>query len=379
MTERTSPPVSLKSWREQVDRDPNIPSEFKNGAQTQLKLSSTSFSSGSEITPTENLYLRAIWHKYLDIEALKSMMVDDPKTGYKGYVSTENLAATSRIFDEKQRMWQSYLKELRIRENEWIRRTRTQSAGFSHSGAVPSQPLGPPMECGNFADALYWQLLSTTRDIAKETTAEEIRRTSSISKPEPAPDHEPNTIPTPSAVNRPMTPFKSMLDDPTEQDTPIFGIHRTPEARSYHPAIGGQVNKPATDEYYVNTAVLSFLFGIKLSVGVEFSSLDWLAKRLPLKLKKNTLSKNPGTGKTEMLMKELMEARLDGYLCRRPSAFEDKVNTEPLAILEAKPYTRSSALASIRRQEAAEMACWISQAGNSKAGLLRSSTSLRKR
>lgn len=307
------------------------------------------------------------------------MMVDDPKTGYKGYVSAENLATANRIFDEKRCMWQSYIKELRIREDEWIRHTGTQASGFSHGMAVPSQPLGPPKECASFASALYWQIHSMTRDIDKETTADEIRRNSSISKPEPAPDHEPNTMSTPPAVNRPMTPFKSMLDDPTEQDTPIFGIDRTPQATSYHPAIGGQVNKPATDEYYVNTALLDLLFGIKLGVGVEFSSLDWLARRLPLKLKKNILSKNSKTGKIEMLMTELMEARLDGYLCRRSSPFENKTNTEPLAILEAKPYTRSSALASIRRQEGAEMACWISQAGNSKVGLLRSSTGERKR
>ncbi|KAG6364172.1 hypothetical protein INS49_005770 [Diaporthe citri] len=378
MADKTSPPISLESWLEQVDEDPDIPLEFKNGAQAQLKLSSTSFSSGSGLNSTESLHLRVIWSRYLRIEHLRNLMRDDPKTGYTGYVSAENHVTASLIFNAKRSLWQSYFKELGIRKAEMEKSFGTQAADVSHGLAVPSQPLAPPRQCGNFLLVLYWQLLSLATD-KRTPTDDELRRTSSISKPGPQPDHEPTALLTPSAFNRLVTPHKTILHGQTEQGTPTPGFQNTPQASSYHPARGGKFNEPATDEYYVNTALLELLHSIKLDVGTDFSSLDWLAKRLPLKLREVVPTKNPETGEIDVLMRELMEARLDGYLCRRSSPFEKGLNTEPLAILEAKPHTRLSALASIRRQEGAEMACWISQAGNSKTGLLQSSTSGRNR
>lgn len=367
MTDKTSPPVSFKSWLDQVDRHPNIASEFKNGAQDQVELSNTTFSSGSELTSSESLHLRVIWHRYLSIEDLKTLMVDDPDIGYTGYVSTENMAKATEIFNAKRPLWQSYFKELGMRQKP------------IGDMAVSLQPFGPSRECGTFSLVLYWQLLSMATNIDETPSADVLRRTSSISKPEPGSELESAAIPTTSAVNRPLTPYKSVIDRETERDTPKSGIYRTPQAISYIPAPGGKLNKPAADESFVNTALLDLLHGIKLDVGDEFSNLDWMATRLPLTLVERIKTRNSKTGAHEDGLRELMTACLDGYLCRRASPSEKNLNTEPLVILEAKPFTRSSGLASIRRQEGAEMACWISQATEKEVGLLQTTTCGTKR
>lgn len=379
MAANTSPPVSLKSWLEQVNADPKIPQEFKHGGQAQLKLSNTSFSSGSGITHTESLHLRTIFYGYRGLGPLRNLMMDDPETGYTGYVSAENHATANSIFNAKKPLWDSYFKELRLRPHDAKKSSAELAAQALHGLAVPSQPLGPPKECGTFRLVLYWQLLSLTTDVNATLTDEEFQEMSPISKSGLAPDPKSAEKPTPLTSNRPMTPFKCMVHGPTEQDTPIPGFPDTPQAVNYYPARGGKSNKPCLDESYVNTAIIELFHAIRLDVGGEFSRLDWLSKRLALNLMVEALTKNPKTGEMDTSIQQLVEARLDGYLCRRSSAFDKSLNTEPLAILEAKPFTRSSALASIRRQEGAEMACWISQAGNSETGLLRSSTSGRKR
>lgn len=106
--------------------------------------------------------------------------------------------------------------------------------------------------------------------------------------------------------------------------------------------------------------------------------LDWLADRLALNLvDRSSKATSPG---------KLMEARVDGYLCRRDfivgrGKLEPHFNSYPLAILEAKPFTRLSALSAIRWQESAEIASWVSGLDDAyeDVGLLQSSTSGRKR
>lgn len=109
--------------------------------------------------------------------------------------------------------------------------------------------------------------------------------------------------------------------------------------------------------------------------------LDWMADRLPLVLTdRSGLDTEPT---------RLMEARIDGYLCRRdfirdssPSPrLHTRFNKYPLAILEAKPCTRRSGITPIRWQESAEIASWVSGLDEKyeSAGLLRTSTSGRKR
>jgi hypothetical protein len=74
--------------------------------------------------------------------------------------------------------------------------------------------------------------------------------------------------------------------------------------------------------------------------------------------------------------RELLQSQVDGYLCRKGK--NGKMTIIPLAICEANPFVRRSAYASIRRQEGAEMACWINRCTDDM-GLLRRSISGRKR
>ncbi len=143
------------------------------------------------------------------------------------------------------------------------------------------------------------------------------------------------------------------------------------------------MQNPATsDETYVNTALLLLLQAVTLSMAqrgksfdnrLDFGDLDWMADRLPLKLYRRH-SENHAV--------ELMEARVDGYLCKR--GYENglpRFNNVPLAIVEAKACVRRSGGSAIRWRESAEMACWVSSLDEKyeRYGLLQSSTSGRKR
>lgn len=108
----------------------------------------------------------------------------------------------------------------------------------------------------------------------------------------------------------------------------------------------------------------------------ELAYLDWLPDRLALELVDRS--------GTSPFPRKLMEARVDGYLCRRErneQGSRSRPNGIPLAIVETKPFTRSSAISSIRWQESAEVAAWVSGLDDryENVGLLRSSTSKRKR
>lgn len=379
MTERTKPPVSIGQWLEQVAQDPSIPEEFKNGAEDQLKLSSTTFSSGSVVKATESLRMRVIWHKLRRIEALRSMMTDDPNDDYTGYVSAENILEANIIFNSKRNLWQPYFDELKLRMayKKCRDKESTDSAEPSQSDgtARPPQPHPhkPSPECDVFYRALQWQCLGLTKPVPRNPSFDELKRTSSITKP--GPDPTPTAIAGPTAVNRPVTPLKPKTLVQAVQETLQDDFQSTPAASSYYPARGDQ---RAADESYINTSLLLLLQGV-LEVGVEFSSMEWLADRLPFNLMETVVTKNTDTGKVFKRVRKLMEARVDGYLCRKSDPFEEEFNTDALATIEAKRYTRSSAHSTIKRQEGAEMACWISQAGGSKTGLLRTSSSGRKR
>lgn len=379
MKERRLPPASINAWLKQFDKDPDIPAEFKNGAQNQLKLCNKSFSSGSELKPTESLQLRTIWYRYSKIKDLRHLMMDDPETRYRGFVSAKSMSMANDIYNDKESQWQPYFDEVKMRSDQAAIFTGAPAVDLSNNMAVPLESLRPSEECKTLHGALQKQCLVMKKVYKGDPTEDELLRTFFVRKPGPDPEPEPSPTPIPFAINRPITPPKFTLNDQTEQDTPIGGVQSTPELWNYYPARGGQSNQPAADENFVNTAIVDLVEGITVDVGVEFSSMDWVERRLPFKLSEKLTTINVDTGEETTRMRELMEARVDGYLFRSPSSFDTRLNTAPLAIIEAKPYTRSSALSSIRRQEGAEMACWISQAGDSTTGLLRSSRSGRKR
>lgn len=382
MAPGVKPPVSIDQWLEQAAEDPSIPDEFKHGAEDQIRLSSTSFSSGSVVTATESHRMRIIWHKLRRIEDLGTMMKDDANENYTGYVSAENSLETSFIYNTKRHLWQQYLQELKKRAayKESYLKTRTGTANTSHSAnmTIPPrpQPHRPSKECDGFYVALRWHLLGLKDFDTRVTSFDDLERTSSISKP--GPDPRPTAVATFAAHNRPVTPLKPQANTQAVHEALPDEFQSTPHVLSFYPGRGGKSNRPASDESYTNMSLLLLLQAV-LDIGVEFSSMEWLADRLPFKLTETVITKNITTETTVEQAQKLMEARVDGYLCRKSDPFEEELNSDALAIIEVKPYVRSSAHPAIRRQEGAEMACWISQDDDSKAGLLRPSSSGRKR
>ncbi|KAL2258503.1 hypothetical protein VTK26DRAFT_8168 [Humicola hyalothermophila] len=97
----------------------------------------------------------------------------------------------------------------------------------------------------------------------------------------------------------------------------------TPAVPRSSPAVGGMQNPATSDETYVNTALLLLLQTLTLSMSelgksvdgrLDFGNLEWLADRLPLKMYRR---QPPGGSEHEDNAVGLMEARVDGYLCRR--------------------------------------------------------------
>lgn len=262
--------------------------------------------------------------------------------------------------------------------------------------------LDPGSECQQYYSARYWQGLVMSKIKEFHTDAEAAALSTHVRK---------NFKPAASSAATPAADDDSSSsaacsagDDDGSADniissmanTSISGPPRTPARRGHQEqpqmdtplvprtfqAAGGMRNPATSDETYVNMALLVLLQALTLSMAqrgksfdarLDFGGLDWLADRLPLKLHRRH---------SESQVVELMEARVDGYLCKR--RFEDgmpQFNNVPLAVVEAKACTRRAAGSAIRWQESAEMACWVSSLDekHENYGLLQSSTSGRKR
>lgn len=311
----TTPPTSISGWLKQVNEDPTISPEYRDDAEDQLWPSSTSFSSGFMLSPTENLLLRPIWHSHPGTQSLQEMMTDNSEDHHTGYISAENQSKAKSIFSSNRSWWQPYLDELELR-----------AAG---QGTVKS--VTPLIHCGDLHLARQYQLLALAMAGDEEPTTEYLERTSSIWKPELDPARGPT--------------FTRLLDD----------------------------------QHYVNMALVLLLSGVTLGVGDDCGTMDWLPSHLYFQLMEEVTTRGTGTEEDLIWMRELVIARVLGYLSRRAGPFQLELNTDAAAILDAKPFTRSSARTAIRRQEGAQMACWISKAGDTENGLLKTSTCGRKR
>lgn len=301
-------------------------------------------------------------------------MKNDPDIAWRGFVSAENIRKAELLFNKKSPLWQQYLNELRLEDAEQESNTQTFARSLRPSGEKwPREFLRPSLDCGLLGMALHSQRIVTLTTI--KPTHEALERAYSTPSSQDDQDKPAMRL----TANQPIPPVTPRNINRQTQDTFTDVNGNTPVVDSYQPAKGGEHNKPAADEYIVNSALLEFLQSITMLVGAEISSLDWLGTRLPFRLAEFVTTTDPDTGDARMDKRPIMVARVDGYLCLRKSRFERQLNDAPLAIMEVKPFTFTSALTAIRRQEGAEMASWISQAGDSMTGLLQSSTSGRKR
>jgi hypothetical protein len=337
---------NIMQWAKDVREDADIDQKFRKlGAESQLRVGDAEYNPGSGVSHTEFLHLRAVWYHYPHLREFDELFQDDPDTGYKGYVTPHNRELASRICDKtRPPQWDKYFEAI-ARERD----------------VLESMP-----ECGYFSMVRYWQSLVYTHTNNKhEVTEEEAQRASKIVKPTLDPMES-----MASSFKNKLVVSKAAGKQPAAPGTPppkrpAFRMPEgTPQVQSYQPARGNAANRPSADETYVNVALLLFLQAITKELPGPFRLLHWAAPRIPLKL----------TGSDK---KTLMEARVDGYLCRSDEMA--RFDNVPLAICEAKPFVRSAGETSTQRQEAAEMACWICQDRGEKQATLQSSASGKKR
>ncbi|KAL2158319.1 hypothetical protein VTH06DRAFT_4640 [Thermothelomyces fergusii] len=347
----------------------------KNEKLWSIGTDNWTFSSGSELSEEDYLRLRVIWYHWRNINDFSFYMRDNSALeddeggfGYLGYVSKESDTLASQIYQELRPSIRAYLQDIHRNKD----------------------PTRPSQACGVFYFARYWQGLVMSR--VKFYTHEEAKlptkvwkRGASGASASPAQGNATSAdslaaMTSASTAATPRTPTKQASE-------PSFSQLETPTVPRTFPATGGAHNPPTSDETYVNTALLLILQALTLSMAEltepgnpsenepHLGEFDWLADRLPLKLYHHQPSGDPV---------ELMEARVDGYLCRRSST-QDKnkprFNNLPLAIVETKPCVRTSGGTPIRWQESAEVACWVSSLDDNYEhyGLLQPSTSGRKR
>lgn len=394
------------------------------------------FPSGSNLDLEDYLRLRVLWNTWPHQRSIRYYMRDNRSllneerqgTPYRGYISPENDRVADAIYNSIKPKLESYLADIR-RVNKG-------------DGTRPSE------DCGAFYDTRYWQGLVAV--ILKEVYDEngekkvfkgKVRKSEAAaallavlgSSPVPRTPSEKGSSRQPQqgygtphldasgasagGLQNPATSDESFVNmalllmlqtitrliriwvqdqqsqnssrgrSASREDSQRSSNASTQASSSACSPAGSRSSSPATSRASSPTGNQGRDNDSKESSSTSASSLaqvhgldclDWLNTRLPLSL----TDRHSG--------EKLMEARTDGYLCRRTfvqkqgaenTVFEPLFNDIPLAILEAKPFTRLSALSATRWQESAEIAAWVSGLDDDyeNVGLLRSSRSGRKR
>ena len=350
------------------DADPNRSSKIWDA---DIANANWRFSSGSDLSEKDYLLLRVIWHHWEEIGDFKHYMRDNPALTreeynnpitYTGYVTPENDALAKEIYSELEPSFRGYLNDIRSNKDG----TR------------------PTSSCGLYFSTRYWQALVSSKVKENYTDVEAAALPSKVWKTGNSAGSSPSSSDATSVNAITASMAKTSISEPPRTPARSRAQHQmeTPAVPKSYPAVGGMQNPASSDETYVNTALLMLLQALTLSMAqrgnsfdgrLDFGQLDWLADRLPLKLYRR---------QSEGQAVELMEARVDGYLCkRRYEGGKLRFNNVPLAIVEAKACVRSAGGSAIRWQESAEMACWVSSLDEryEHNGLLQSSTSGRKR
>ena len=288
-------------------------------------------------------------------------------TPYTGYVSEENGRLAFEIYRTLRPIWEGYLADIKSNKD----------------------PTRPSPKCGMFLTARYWQSLVVTKIKEKPTAEDESKVARKVRKTRTS------SITTATAS---MARLNVSSDPPTtpqrEGRRPSRVVHGAPSVLPVQPTVGGIQNLATSDEIYVKTAALLLLQAVTLGIVAKFEDdprlrglgdLDWLAGGLALKM----YQRSPNSGGREAAQPvELLEARVDGYLCKGSSGPPDETdrggsrfNNRPLALLEATPFVRRAGSTSTRWQVSAEVACWVYGLDDAyeDIGQLRPSTSGRKR
>jgi hypothetical protein len=410
------------------------------------------FSSGSDLTKEDYLRLRVLWYTWTDIGSFRSYMRDNPallndeqqSTPYTGYISPENDEIANAIYTAIKPKLDGYLYDIRrvgkgdatrpsadcgmfymtrywqglvsiilkevYDENDKKRHFRgkvrkseaglPQAPGPSRPPQTPTKQKQPRQPQEGFGTPALDEARASAGGLQNPATADETyvntalllllqtvtrlmadldenHRTPSMSSSRS--NSTVNSRPASRTASQDRTSLSGSQADsrPGSVDRITRQLDRRPSSQPSTRASSSTSTKSREENKGDSPDPLA----IALSQARGLRYLDWLADRLPLSLVDRSSKATSA--------KKLMEARVDGYLCRRDfvqdsnndKGFHPRFNKYPLSILEAKPFTRLSALSAIRWQESAEIASWVSGLDDAYegVGLLQSSTSGRKR
>ncbi|KAJ2975903.1 hypothetical protein NQ176_g5251 [Zarea fungicola] len=334
---QTEMPGNVQEWLDDIQSDNNISQAVKSGREP-LHVAQTDYRSGSGLRRTEYLHLRSFWVFHPDsLNDFDKMMRDDPKTKYTGYVSPANDERAARICNNPTQSLKRYYQEV----------------------AAQGDGLAPDPQCGVWAFVRLWQALVVwhTKSVSSAAPGDDDAASTKIVKQGYAHNTSVNTL-----ANTYQNMALSTPPPKAKRTDPIYG---TPAAIGYEMASTPRANPQSVDEMYANVSLLLLLQATISESIIELGSLVWVPPRLSLKLLAlpipSPLKFTTGTGtdtgtRFRPAAKELLEAQVDGYLCRRSATNE--FAPVPLAICETKPFTRSKKRPQVFRQETAEMAAW---------------------
>ncbi|OAA58206.1 hypothetical protein ISF_06745 [Cordyceps fumosorosea ARSEF 2679] len=347
-------PQSVEEWLALVQREEFIDSAVKSG-QKLMHVAQTAYESGSNIRPSEFLHLRAFWDIKSGLDLMDYLYRDNDKTEYRGYVSPANDVKAAELFSKMSRFWTRYLEAIR------------NDLG-----------LATDIECGGWETVRFLQEMTCYHIKPSQNTP--FKGNVFKGGYSPADDDDGDG----SAIHGLRAKFENMKLKTAQSDETKMGPHGTPYVEPFHMAAKSDYNHPSKDEMYPNTALLFLLEEVRKEISAEVPLFNWILPRLGLHL----LASKPNSRKNQNFIKgtktELMQAQVDGYLCRRDEDQDEDGQSSnfseiPLAICEAKPFVRVQHAERTLRQETAEMACWIAQHGHSQEGLLQRSKSGRYR
>ncbi|KAI0537292.1 hypothetical protein GGR58DRAFT_472484 [Xylaria digitata] len=302
---------------------PKTPADWKHESQLLAWKSIHEYGlacSGSEISREQFLLLRTLWvpRTVKDLcERDRSLWIDD-----SSFQKAQDFLSSSAISTA----WKRFLNSIGTPLNTLQEKGYADLHTFSLVRYHQAQSEGLLSGRDNSAKVDMSPIAKRTRNQLKQRVAIQ-------SSPTPAPNlldlEEPMEIldisdPPPSGL--PSTPERGNSPAPYETPGDVSSPFEDP-----------RVFKAIQDEQIVNTALIEYLNA--LAIHCTDVKADWTLHRLPL------IARDHEGVKT-------YEARVDGYLKRR-------LDEQPSAIIEVKPFDRDRKEVPIRMQESAQMASWI--------------------
>jgi len=309
-------PATPSKWRKQI---------AKAGLQGQSIFDLDAYNSGSDITHDQFLLLRVLWLKKDQHEFSENVLDWIPDQNFKKAKQLLSCMGS----------WHKYLDS------------------FNQTAAELHEQMLPDLGTFSLVRDSQCEVERIDKDNSTESSkftpiAHRVRDRRALQNRQ----QDPST-PTPAQRFSDLTPeaLKDADDELNKldlNDTPSLpessATIKSDVLSPFSPAAAASF-PPTKDEQIVNLALVLFLKAVTVHFVVR---TNWSIQRVAFHVA------DKGDKK--------FEARVDGVLLNR---YDNQV----VAILEVKPFVREKKEAAIQRQEAAQMAAWISSSSEDKAGV----------